>query len=64
MVSIFLGSGQIRFSKKLPETFQRTVAEIPISLVNAFSKILEKIVCTKLVHHLESTNSLFLTQAA
>ncbi len=26
----------------------------PISLVNAFSKILEKIVCTKLVHHLES----------
>jgi hypothetical protein len=31
----------------------------PISLVNAFSKILEKIVCTKLVHHLESTNLMY-----
>ncbi len=31
----------------------------PISLVNAFSKVLEKIVCTKLVNHLESNSLLY-----
>ncbi len=31
----------------------------PISLLKAFSKILEKIVCTKLVNHLKSNNLLY-----
>jgi sarcosine oxidase/L-pipecolate oxidase len=31
----------------------------PISLVNAFSKVLEKIVCTKLVNHLQQNNLLY-----
>jgi hypothetical protein len=31
----------------------------PISLVNAFSKAFEKIVCTKLVNYLESNNLLY-----
>jgi len=31
----------------------------PISLVNAFSKVLEKIVCTKLVNHLEQNKLIY-----